>query len=134
MICTPLEALTYHVASRTGKEPYLVDIGSLRWHQVCNGRCTCPNFQNLYPMVREFRQRELGGWTGLCTLRGGNLIITLGQSDPDVPIPFVFTPNNQTRCVHIMSARAYAFDELLDRTVTALAEKFKQYKGDEEWQ
>lgn len=41
-------------------------------------------------------------------------------------------PNDHFRCAHIKAARAYAFDELLDRFVTHTREAFNDYFSDEE--
>ena len=98
MIVTPTGRLTYEVSSRTGNAPYHVDIGMIRQGGLCNGRCDCNDFRmNIAPRIRELRK--------------------LGE----------FQPSDAFRCGHIRAARAFAFDELLDKLVVQFRKQYNDY-------
>jgi hypothetical protein len=106
MIVTPIERLRYNVKSRSGNEPYLVDVGSNRHWNICLGKCDCQGFsQSLFPAFREWLEQD-------------KVLL------PEIAENF--------RCAHIKAARAYAFDELLDRFVTQVRTEFNDYEVEEQ--
>ncbi len=118
----PLGRLKFLVTSRSGEEPYQVDLGAYRVADYgCNSKCDCPDFQrNRWPTIRD--DRRLG----------------------------MFKPSDNTRCAHIIYARQHMaewlrsqipnqpkthwrkFEFALDQFLEGVVKQFPDYET-EQW-
>ncbi len=128
MIITARERLRFDVSSRTGQEPFLVDLGSILRHGACLGRCTCQDFTiHIVKAVRDMIRHERMG-ADVFVIKFRNQWIPLGKPG----VKFQFIPSDDWRCGHILAARRHHDRECGERVIMAIRAKYPDYGVEEE--